>query len=148
MNEFLNESARKAKRNLWILGSLSLALATGILSPEKEGAKISIGGIGLETSMPFIFGALILVLIFNLINLLLHQNYGTARALADNKARVLRENPINADINRVALDHITKQDQIAGFYGRVLLAFEIKIPFWFGVSSLGVTFLRLLREAV
>ncbi len=67
MKEVLNESARKAKRNLWIFGLLAWVLATGLLSPADEGAKIPIGGIGLGTSMCVIFAGLVGVLIFNLI---------------------------------------------------------------------------------
>lgn len=146
MNETLNESARKAKRNLWIFASLSWILATGLLSPVEEGAKISIGGIGLETSIAFIFVALFLVLTFNLINLRLHGKFGEAWFVANRIAEEINREPVDLAIHRKQLHALDEHKQVGIKYGRILSVFDYKIPFYFGVSGLVIAVFGLLRE--
>lgn len=84
--EYLNESARKAKRNLWFFALICWALALGAVRPGTEGA-VPIGAFGLETELKFVLAALALLLVFNLVNLALHVTYSS---LVVNKNRMIK----------------------------------------------------------
>ena len=73
--EFLNESGRKAKRNLLFFASITWALATGFVKSE---ASITIGGLGLKTSIGFVLFSLTVLLAFNLISFVLHLKFHSA----------------------------------------------------------------------
>lgn len=76
--ERLSPSAAKAKRNLWFFAAIAWALALCWIRPSQEG-RVVIAGIGAETSVQVILGALAVVLVFNLFSFWLHGPFGDKR---------------------------------------------------------------------
>jgi hypothetical protein len=77
--ERLNNSAAKAKRNLLFLSVVSWALACGWVRPRSGSTAISLGGVGLETTLQFVLWGLGALLAYNLISFWLHGPFGDSR---------------------------------------------------------------------
>lgn len=78
--ERLSSSAAKGKRNLLFLAVLAWALAFGWVYPRTEDTKVSLGGIGLETTIGIVLWGLALLLAYNLFSFWLHGPFSDRQA--------------------------------------------------------------------
>jgi hypothetical protein len=77
--ERLSPSASKAKRNLLFLAVIAWALAFGWVYPHPSDTNVSLGGIGLETTVGAVLGGLAALLGYNLFSFWLHGPFGDKR---------------------------------------------------------------------
>jgi len=77
--ERLSSSAANAKRNLLFLAVLAWALAYGWVRPRTGDTTVSLGGVGLETTVGVILWGLAAVLAYNLLSFWLHGPFGDRR---------------------------------------------------------------------
>ena len=78
--ERLSSSAARAKRNLLFLAVLAWALAIGWVRPRTGDTTVSLGGVGLETTVGVILWGLAALLAYNLFSFWLHGPFGDGQA--------------------------------------------------------------------
>lgn len=141
--EYLSESARKAKRNLIFFAGLGWAVAIGGLSPTDPASPIALPLLGISTNAWFAWSALLAAQLYNIAAFYLYTNHAEVeqKAYQYTGERNIPLPQIGRPSGKNFEEHEENVRKYKIWHEILLHNWEIRIPFWFGVSGpVGILF--------